>query len=105
MPSITVVERSGIERQFSLQTGVSLMEALRNAGEAEILALCGGACACATCHVYVDAQIAALQPAIGPDEDDLLGTSPHRTVRSRLSCQLQITAAWDGASIQIAPED
>jgi 2Fe-2S ferredoxin len=81
------------------------MEVVRDAGIDELLAICGGSCSCSTCHIYVDAAALALLPPIGPDEDDLLDSSDHRTERSRLACQVPFTAAIEGISVTIAPED
>lgn len=104
MPSISVTDRSGAERVIQPATGTSLMEALRNAGFDEILALCGGNCSCATCHVYVDPERLGVFAALSPDEDDLLDSSDHRQPNSRLSCQLMVTDDLDGLAITIPPE-
>jgi 2Fe-2S ferredoxin len=69
------------------------------------LALCGGCCSCATCHVHVDPDFAALLPPMSEDENDLLDSSDHRNETSRLSCQIHLTAALDGLRVTIAPED
>ena len=105
MPSIIVVTRDGAERVIAAQTGLSVMENLRDNGIDEVLALCGGCCSCATCHVYVDEAFADAVGKPGADEDDLLGTSDHRTARSRLSCQIDMTDALDGLRVTVAPED
>jgi 2Fe-2S ferredoxin len=104
MPSITVTDQSGGERTIQPATGTSLMEALRNAGFDEILALCGGNCSCATCHVYVDPERLGQLAALSADEDDLLDSSDHRQPNSRLSCQLLVTEDLDGLAITIPPE-
>ena len=85
--------------------GVSLMAAIRAAGVDELLALCGGSCSCATCHVYVDETFLGQLPPIRNDEDELLDFSNHRAPNSRLSCQVPLTAALDGLCVTIAPED
>lgn len=102
MPKLTVVTRAGEERTVDGEAGLSVMEVLKVNGFDELLALCGGCCSCATCHVYVDAGDLASLPPIGMDEDDLLDASEHRTERSRLSCQI---AVFDGLRVTIAPED
>ena len=71
----------------------------------ELLALCGGCCSCATCHVYVDPAFADSLPAMSEDENDLLDSSDHRNDTSRLSCQVVLTDALDGLRVTIAPED
>ncbi len=104
MPSITVTDQSGLERTIQPATGTSLMEALRNAGFDEILALCGGNCSCATCHVYVDPERLGQFGAPSADEDDLLDSSDHRQPNSRLSCQIFVTEDLNGLAITIPPE-
>ncbi len=108
MPSIIVTTREGDEKTITGEVGevgVSVMEAIRDAGIDELAAICGGCCSCATCHVYVDADdMQRLVPA-SADESDLLDSSSHRTERSRLSCQLNLTAELDGLRVTITPED
>ncbi|WP_295224608.1 2Fe-2S iron-sulfur cluster-binding protein [uncultured Brevundimonas sp.] len=105
MPSIVVTDRSGDTRAIEPPTGGSLMEALRDAGFDEILALCGGNCSCATCHVYVDPEALSILPPMSPDEDDLLDSSDHRLPTSRLSCQIEITQTLDQLAITLPPEE
>lgn len=105
MVKVIVVNRSGGESEIEASEGTSLMEALRDNGMDELLALCGGCCSCATCHVYIDPAFAgALQP-LSEDENDLLDSSDHRTELSRLSCQVPVNAALEGLRVTIAPED
>ncbi|RYD58052.1 MAG: 2Fe-2S iron-sulfur cluster binding domain-containing protein, partial [Sphingomonadales bacterium] len=78
---------------------------IRENGFDELLALCGGCCSCATCHVHVDPEFAAKLPPLSEDEDDLLESSSGRDERSRLSCQLPFTDALDGLRVTIAEED
>ena len=99
-----VVLRDGTERQVRLDPGLSLMEVLRNSGVDELLALCGGCCSCATCHVYLEGGSGTVE-AIGEDERDLLSTSDHIREKSRLSCQVAADQVPPGARIIIAPED
>ena len=105
MVKVIHVNRSGGESEIEASEGTSLMEALRDNGMDELLALCGGCCSCATCHVYIDPAFAgALQP-LSEDENDLLDSSDHRTELSRLSCQVPVNAALEGLRVTIAPED
>ncbi len=104
MPQLIVVDRSGRERAVEGEAGLSVMEVIRDNGFDELLALCGGACACATCHVHVDDAWMDRMPAMGPDEDDLLDTSDFRQANSRLSCQVPFEAGLDGLRVIIAPE-
>ncbi len=105
MPRITIVTREGEERELEGRTGWSVMETIREAGIDELLALCGGCCSCATCHVHVDEEWAARLKPMRGDEDDLLDTSLHRTATSRLSCQILLTPELEGLRATIAPED
>ena len=105
MPKLIVVTREGEEREINGEAGLSVMEVIRDAGIDELLALCGGCCSCATCHVHVDPAFAERLPAMSPDEDDLLDSSDERNATSRLSCQLPFTYALDGLKVTIAGED
>ena len=105
MPKLIVVTREGEEREIDGQTGLSVMEVIRDAGIDEILALCGGCCSCATCHVHVDPEFAAKLPKMSEDENDLLDSSSERDANSRLSCQVQMTDDLDGLRVTIAAED
>jgi ferredoxin len=105
MPQLTVVTRDGSEQTFEAENGFSVMEAIRDHGIDELLALCGGCCSCATCHVYVDDAFFADLPPMRGDENDLLDSSDHRHENSRLSCQIPIGPALDGLRVTIAPED
>lgn len=105
MPTITVMTRAGNEQQIEAENGLSLMETIRDAGMDELLALCGGCCSCATCHVFVDPTFASALSAMSEDESDLLDSSSHRNATSRLSCQVQISEGLEGLRVTIAPED
>ncbi len=105
MPKLVVVTREGEESVFDVETGLSVMEVIRDNGIDELLALCGGCCSCATCHVYVDPAFAAVLPEMSDDENDLLDSSDHRDDRSRLSCQITMSDDLDGMIVTIAPED
>nr|BAX09274.1 ferredoxin [Novosphingobium sp. SB32149] len=105
MATITVISRAGDRCEIEAAPGVSVMEALRDSGIDELLALCGGCCSCATCHVRVGADFIDRLPAMSDDEDDLLDSSEHRTPESRLSCQIVISDDLAGLVVEIAPED
>lgn len=105
MPRLFVTDRAGRTSEIAARAGWSVMENIRDQGFDELLALCGGCCSCATCHVIVDTAFAdRLKPVTG-DEDELLDTSDHRTATSRLSCQILMTDALDGLPVTIAAED
>jgi 2Fe-2S ferredoxin len=105
MPKLTVVTREGTTSTVEAESGLSVMEVIRDGGFDELLALCGGCCSCATCHVYVDPAFEGALPPLSEDENDLLDSSDHRTGASRLSCQLRFGGALDGLKVTIAPED
>ena len=105
MTKIRIADRAGTESEIAAEPGLSLMEIIRDAGFDELLALCGGCCSCATCHVYVDSAFADRLPPMSEDENDLLDSSEHRTPASRLSCQIPFSEALDGLAVRIAPED
>jgi 2Fe-2S ferredoxin len=105
MPELIVKTREGDIRSIDSATGISVMEAIRDAGIDELLALCGGCCSCATCHVHVDPAFADRLPAMSDDENDLLDSSDHRDERSRLSCQIRMTEELSGLRVEIAEED
>lgn len=81
------------------------MRALKGGGIDGILALCGGCASCGTCHVYVAEAWLERLPAMGRDEDEVLGFSDWRKPNSRLSCQIPFDQALDGICVTVAPED
>lgn len=105
MPKLILTTREGTESAIMGPPDISVMEVIRDAGVDELLALCGGCCSCATCHVHVDEDWLDKLPPMTEDENDLLDSSDHRSARSRLSCQLSFGEALDGLRVTIAPED
>ena len=105
MPRLIVTTREGTETTIEAATGHSVMESIRDAGIDELLALCGGCCSCATCHVFVDEEFAAALLPMEDDENDLLDISSQRRATSRLSCQIAVTDALDGLRVTIAADD
>lgn len=105
MPELIVVTREGETHTLTADVGLSAMEVIRDEGIDELLALCGGCCSCATCHVYVDDDFVARLPPMTEDENDLLDSSSHRQPASRLSCQIVMSEALDKLHVTIAPED
>ena len=99
MTRITFIEAPGKSRTVDAEDGSTVMEtALRN-GVPGIEAECGGACACATCHVYVaDAWIEKL-PKAEQMEEDMLDFAFDVRPGSRLSCQIKVSAAMDGLTV------
>ena len=102
---VTYIQFDGEETTVEVKPGLSVMEIIRDSGFDELLALCGGCCSCATCHIHVDAAFADKVDPMSEDENDLLDSSAHRDATSRLSCQIHFKAALDGLKVTIAQED
>ncbi|GHC62317.1 2Fe-2S iron-sulfur cluster-binding protein [Neogemmobacter tilapiae] len=102
MAKITYVEHSGREHVVEVRNGMTVMEGARDNGIPGIEADCGGACACSTCHVYVDAAWVDKLPKKDAMEEDMLdfAWSPD-PVRSRLTCQIKVSDALDGLRVQM----
>ncbi len=105
MPKLLVTTREGLKTVIEGAAGLSVMEVIRDSGSDEILALCGGSCSCATCHVFVDPGFVDLLAPMGAIEDEMLEFSEHRQSASRLSCQIPFSDALDGLKITIAPDE
>jgi len=85
--------------------GESVMKTAQDNDVPGIVAECGGACACATCHVHVQPGFEGVLPPVGELEDEMLeGTVAERTDDSRLSCQLKVTDQLDGLTVRIPTE-
>jgi 2Fe-2S ferredoxin len=105
MALMRVVDRDGVEHEVEGQTGLKVMETLRDL-EYGVAAICGGMCSCATCHVYVDADWMAKLPAAMSDERELLMELSHyEAEKSRLSCQVEFTPDLAGLQVTIAPDE
>jgi 2Fe-2S ferredoxin len=104
MPTLIVKNRAGAERKIDAIAGHSLMEILRDAGFEEVLAICGGCCSCATCHVRVEPSVLDKLPPMSADESDMLDSTGTRDSMSRLSCQITVSEALEGGHITIAEE-
>lgn len=105
MPRLDVTDRDGARHELDADADGTLMEALRDA-DMGIEAICGGQCACATCHCWVAADRFAQLPDVSEDERDLLSSLDHYDPqRSRLTCQLEIADVPDGLPVTVAPEE
>ena len=100
--TIVVTDRGGAEHRLPAEEGWRAMEVIRDWG-LDIKAECGGACACATCHVHVDPQWAALLPRPSDEEIDMLDGAFEVTDASRLACQILLTPELDGLRVRLAP--
>jgi 2Fe-2S ferredoxin len=99
MPKITFVDASGESRSVEAQVGSTVMEtALRNSVPG-IEAECGGACACATCHVYVAKEWTEATGKASQMEEDMLDFAFEVRPNSRLSCQIKVSEALDGLTV------
>src|ERR1700754_3343054 len=98
---VTFIEDGGKAHTIELAEGWSLMEGAVKALVPGIDADCGGACACATCQVYVEGEWAAKLLPKGEMEETMLDFAPERRATSRLSCQVRMTAALDGIVLKV----
>ena len=105
MAKIFVTDLSGQEREITGETGITLMENIRDAGFEDLAAICGGCCSCATCHVFVHEDWLGKLATQEEDEYDLVSESESYRPNSRLSCQIEFTDDLDGIRVTIAPED
>ena len=101
MPKITYIEQNGTEHVVETEEGVSVMEAAVKNMVPGIDADCGGACACATCHVYVDDAWAGKTGKPEAMEESMLDFAYEPKENSRLSCQLKVTAELDGLIVRL----
>ena len=99
MASITFIDQSGAERVVEARDGQTVMEAAVINDVPGIDADCGGACACATCHVYVDEAWREAVGAPSPMEEDMLDFAYDVRPNSRLSCQIRVSPALDGLRV------
>ena len=99
--TVTYISHAGDTQQVSVPIGDTVMEGAIGNGIDGIVAECGGACQCATCHVYVDEMFLPLLEPIQENEDEMLNTtfSPRRS-NSRLGCQIPVTKQLDGLIVR-----
>ncbi len=101
MAKITYIDASGERFEVEAENGSTVMEnAIRN-GVPGIEAECGGACACATCHVYVDDAFMPLVGSPEPMEEDMLDFAYDVRPNSRLSCQIRVRDELDGLVVTV----
>ena len=101
MPKITYIADDGTETVANVAEGFSVMEGAVANGVGGIEAVCGGACACATCHVYVDAGWEARLVARSDSEEAMLDFAADVLPNSRLSCQIIVSGNLDGMVVRI----
>lgn len=100
MPKITFIEHDGNTRTVDAETGSTVMETAIHAGVPGIVAECGGACSCATCHVHVDEAWSAQVGPPSPMEEDMLDFAFDVKPTSRLSCQIKVSDELDGLIVR-----
>ncbi|MEZ5814503.1 MAG: 2Fe-2S iron-sulfur cluster-binding protein [Alphaproteobacteria bacterium] len=98
---IYVITQDGVEHVLEAIEGWRVMEIIREYG-LPIKAECGGACACATCHVYVDEAWAGRLPEMREDEEAMLDEAFDLQDNSRLSCQIIMDESLDGLKVRLA---
>ena len=101
MPKITYIEHNGKSHEIEVANGLSVMEGAVQNNIPGIDADCGGSCACATCHVYVDEKWFIKLPKKDSAEDDMLDMAYEPKKFSRLSCQLSVTNELDGLVVKM----
>ena len=103
MPKLIIKDRSGKKSEIEFNSNFTLMEILRD-NDYGIEASCGGCCACATCHVYIDEKWINKLKNMDDDEESMLDQAFDVKNNSRLSCQIDLSEEFDGLEIEIAPE-
>lgn len=100
MPKITYIESNGTSHEVEAEVGMTVMEVARKNDIPGIEAECGGACSCATCHVYVDEAWTAKTGSPEEMEEDMLDFAFDVRGNSRLSCQIKVTDELDGLIVR-----
>ncbi len=101
MVKITYIEFDGTEHVVDVAEGLTVMEGARDNGIPGIEADCGGACACSTCHVYVDPAWVGKLPKPDPMEEDMLDFAYEPKENSRLTCQIKVTPELEGLVVRM----
>lgn len=101
MPKVTYVVPDGSTHEVDVPAGQSVMDGSIRNNLAGIVAECGGSCSCATCHVHLDQEFAGLFDEATDEERDLLEFADDADERSRLSCQLILTAGCEGVRVTV----
>jgi 2Fe-2S ferredoxin len=101
MPRVVFVQPDGAARTVDAPAGLSVMQAARTHDISGVVAQCGGACACATCQVYVDPAWLARLPPPDDMEQGMLESAWQPRANSRLSCQVTLTVELDGLVVTV----
>ncbi|MCH7830654.1 MAG: 2Fe-2S iron-sulfur cluster binding domain-containing protein [Proteobacteria bacterium] len=105
MPKITYITPDGVCHDVEVEIGYSIMEGAINNDIEGIVAECGGACACATCHSYIDDAWTDKLAEMDDMEDSMLDAAFERKPNSRLTCQIEVTDDLDGLIVHVADND
>ena len=105
MPKVIYITPDDTRHEVEVETGYSIMEGAINNNIEGIVAECGGACACATCHSYVDAAWTDRIPVMDDMEDSMLDAVFERKDNSRLTCQIEMSDKLDGIVIHVADNE
>jgi ferredoxin, 2Fe-2S len=105
MPKITYITTDGVRHEVEVENGYSVMEGAINNDIDGIVAECGGACACATCHSYIDDAWLDKMPPMDDMEDSMLDAAYERRPNSRLTCQIEVSDKLDGLVVHVADND
>ena len=101
MPKVTYIESRGEQHVVDVKPGLSLMEGAVQNGVPGIPAICGGACACATCHIYIDEAWRSRVGARNELEESMLEMADDVLPNSRLACQISMTDELDGLVVHV----
>jgi 2Fe-2S ferredoxin len=101
MPKITLIEFNGKDHTIEAEVGKSLMQNAIDNAVPGIDADCGGACACGTCHCFIESEWSAATGEADPMEEAMLGMRPDQQENSRLSCQIPVSDEMDGMVVRL----
>jgi len=105
MPKVTYIMPDGERIEVEVENGYSVMEGAINNNVEGIVAECGGACACATCHSYIDESWLERLPEMEDMEDSMLDAAYERKNNSRLTCQIEMSDELDGLIVNVADNE
>ncbi|MEX0977100.1 MAG: 2Fe-2S iron-sulfur cluster-binding protein [Woeseia sp.] len=105
MPKVTYVTPAGVRHDVDVDNGYTVMEGAINNNIDGIVAECGGACACATCHSYIDEAWLPKLPEMDDMEDSMLDAAFDRRSNSRLTCQIEMRDDLDGLIVYVAENE
>lgn len=105
MPTVVYITRDGKRHEVQVENGYSVMEGAINNNIDGIVAECGGACACATCHSYIDDAWLDKIPKLDDMQDSMLEAAYERKKNSRLTCQIEMSDALDGLVVYVADNE